>query len=68
MNESQSVVDVASKNEGDVLRIGAHVLSSRLIVGTGKYETFTIMRDALEESGTANQDSATASHVWEVRH
>jgi thiazole synthase len=35
-----------------VLRIGSHVLRSRLIVGTGKYETFEVMRDALAESGT----------------
>jgi thiazole synthase len=36
----------------DTLRIGSHTLSSRLIVGTGKYETFAIMRDALDVSGT----------------
>jgi thiazole synthase len=33
------------------LRIGAHTLKSRLIVGTGKYETFEIMAEALELSG-----------------
>lgn len=35
----------------DTLRLGTHVLHSRLIVGTGKYESFDIMRDALELSG-----------------
>jgi thiazole synthase len=35
----------------DLLRIGSHVLKSRLIVGTGKYETFEIMAAALELSG-----------------
>jgi thiazole synthase len=35
----------------DVLRIGTHTLKSRLIVGTGKYETFDIMAQALELSG-----------------
>ena len=34
------------------LRIGSHELASRLVVGTGKYESFEVMRDALDESGT----------------
>jgi thiazole synthase len=34
------------------LRIGTHTLSSRLIVGTGRYETLEVMRDALEVSGS----------------
>ena len=34
------------------LRIGSHTLSSRLIVGTGKYETFPLMQAALNASGT----------------
>jgi thiazole synthase len=36
----------------DALRIGSHTLKSRLIVGTGKYETFEIMAEALELSGS----------------
>lgn len=35
----------------DSLRIGTHTLKSRLIVGTGRYETFEIMAEALELSG-----------------
>ena len=38
--------------EQDQLELGSHVFRSRLIVGTGKYETFEIMRDALALSGT----------------
>ena len=34
------------------LKVGGHLLSSRLIVGTGKYETFEQMREALALSGT----------------
>ncbi|TWT33228.1 thiazole synthase [Blastopirellula retiformator] len=34
------------------LKIGTHVLKSRLIVGTGKYETFEVMQQALELSGS----------------
>ena len=34
------------------LRIGTHTLSSRLIVGTGRYETLEVMRDALAVSGS----------------
>jgi thiazole synthase len=36
----------------DALRIGTHVLGSRLIVGTGKYDDLEQMREALALSGT----------------
>jgi len=35
----------------DAIRIGKHVLHSRLIVGTGKYQTFEVMQQALKLSG-----------------
>jgi thiazole synthase len=31
--------------------LGAHVFQSRLIVGTGKYETFELMQESLDLSG-----------------
>lgn len=34
------------------LKIGKYTLNSRLIVGTGKYESFDVMEQALEASGT----------------
>jgi len=37
---------------GDPLRIGGHTFSSRLIVGTGKYADYEVMREALDLSGT----------------
>jgi thiazole synthase len=37
--------------ESEPLRIGTHVLESRLFVGTGKYATLELMRDCLEASG-----------------
>ena len=37
--------------EADVLRIGGHLLRSRLIVGTGKYANYEVMAQALELSG-----------------
>jgi thiazole synthase len=37
---------------GDPLRIGAHTLGSRLIVGTGKYADYELMSEALAISGT----------------
>ena len=40
------------------LRIGSHELSSRLIVGTGKYDTLELMRDSLLASGA---DSVTVA-------
>ena len=33
------------------LKIGTHILQSRLIVGTGKYASFALMREAIEASG-----------------
>lgn len=36
----------------DLLRVGKLTLRSRLIVGTGKYPTLDIMKEALEVSGT----------------
>ncbi len=46
--------DATTANAGpasDEIRIGNHVLRSRLIVGTGKYQTYEIMREALALSG-----------------
>ncbi len=34
------------------LQLGTHALSSRLIVGTGKYATYELMRECLEISGS----------------
>jgi thiazole synthase len=34
------------------LKIGSHVFSSRLIVGTGKYAGYDLMRECLDASGT----------------
>ena len=34
-----------------MLQIGEHAITSRLIVGTGKYASFALMRDAIEASG-----------------
>ena len=36
----------------DTLQLGTHRLTSRLIVGTGKYADYEIMGEALERSGT----------------
>lgn len=45
----------ASSRDSDAtdepLRIGRHVFQSRLIVGTGKYETLESMRDSVQASG-----------------
>jgi thiazole synthase len=50
--ESDPTSEVTSL-DGDLhtLQIGGHQLRSRLIVGTGKYETYELMRQALELSG-----------------
>jgi thiazole synthase len=36
----------------DLLRVGTHTLTSRLIVGTGKYASYELMARSLELSGT----------------
>lgn len=36
----------------DKLQVGTHTLSSRLIVGTGKYSTYPLMAESLDASGT----------------
>jgi thiazole synthase len=52
MSVSLGSPQVAASSVGeDLLRLGPHVFRSRLIVGTGKYETFDIMRQSLELSG-----------------
>src|SRR6186997_457020 len=37
--------------EDDLFRLGPHVFHSRLIVGTGRYGSFEVMRDSLDLSG-----------------
>ena len=34
------------------LVLGSHTFKSRLIVGTGKYATYELMRDCLDAAGT----------------
>jgi thiazole synthase len=34
------------------LRVGSHLLNSRLIVGTGKYDSLQLMKESLEASGS----------------
>jgi thiazole synthase len=43
---------VATPRHEEGWRLGRHLLRSRLIVGTGKYENFSIMQQALALSGT----------------
>jgi len=39
---------VEGKLEDSVLKLGKYEFNSRLFVGTGKYETFEIMKEALK--------------------
>jgi thiazole synthase len=43
---------MAMPTPDEPLQIGSHTFSSRLIVGTGKYADYGMMRDALDTSGT----------------
>jgi thiazole synthase len=47
---TESVVE-PSEAVDPPLQIGSHTLQSRLIVGTGKYESFEVMQEALQLSG-----------------
>jgi len=44
-------VSTAATELGDVLSVGTHQLRSRLIVGTGRYDSLPAMRESLEASG-----------------
>jgi thiazole synthase len=48
MSDSTTANSIPATEE---IRIGNHLMRSRLIVGTGKYQTFEIMREALALSG-----------------
>lgn len=50
MNGASGAVAVAAAD--DPFELGGRQFESRLIVGTGKYATFPIMREALEASGS----------------
>lgn len=39
-------------SENNVLKIGSHSFTNRLIVGTGKYATYELMQESLDVSGT----------------
>lgn len=53
MSSPPTPSESASRFAGDApLRIGNHVLDSRLIVGTGRYDSMDQMRDSLVASGT----------------
>jgi thiazole synthase len=41
-----------AETTSEVLQLGTHRFTSRLIVGTGKYASYELMGDALERSGT----------------
>jgi thiazole synthase len=43
--------EVLTMPENDSLKLGPYTFTSRLFVGTGKYDTFPLMREALEASG-----------------
>jgi thiazole synthase len=45
-------LQIDERVQSEPLRLGSHVLTSRLIVGTGKYASYELMAQALELSGT----------------
>jgi thiazole synthase len=49
---AEDVPAAQSAAAGDGFQLGRHRLKSRLIVGTGKYDTFEQMRDSLDLSGS----------------
>lgn len=51
-NSHSNSLPTDSPADADVLRLGPHVFRSRLIVGTGKYETLEVMQQSLDVSGT----------------
>ena len=45
-------VDTKTSSGDDPLQLGNHVLASRLVVGTGKYDTLELMQQSLEAART----------------
>lgn len=45
-------MSIVENQSESVLEVGGHQLSSRLILGTGRYENFEIMQESLAASGT----------------
>jgi thiazole synthase len=43
---------MAERNQDDVVKVGPYQFASRLFVGTGKYATWDLMRDAIVASGS----------------
>ena len=55
IDETQRPIENQPKQKSqahDGLTVGGHTLASRLIVGTGKYDTLELMRDSLAASGS----------------
>ncbi len=51
MTHSSSISAGSNVDDEPNLTIGRHTLSSRLILGTGRYDSLEIMRDSLDSSG-----------------
>ena len=49
---SQDIKQRPEVHSPDVLKIGNHTLNSRLILGTGKYDSFELMQQSLAASGS----------------
>ena len=49
---SGSPASISMGRQDETLKIGKHELKSRLIVGTGKYDTLQFMKDSLDASGS----------------
>ena len=52
MTPIKQTAQTKDTSDPDCLQIGGHTLSSRLIVGTGKYDNYEQMGEALACSGT----------------
>ena len=44
--------DSSADSDGDVFEIGSQTLNSRLILGSGKYDSFELMQESIVQSGT----------------
>lgn len=51
-SDSSSIDSDQGSPQDRPLTVGQHLLTSRLIVGTGKYDTLELMRDSLDASGS----------------
>ena len=62
--EKQQSSDATAQTPAEVggLKIGSHTLNSRLLLGTGKYDSFELMRDSIVAAECSSTNRPSIPH------